>query len=139
MISISQKIRKLFELAQGSIDFPYFSGFPKNACEGASLFLGATLKEKYPESHIEYIKGYDENGAIHFWLEVNAMVFDITADQFPEIEPPLFGVDHQPLASICRDIEKQEISDAFKASDVTNPVYKHSLMLEIRHYLHTNV
>ena len=37
------------------------------------------------------------------------------------------------------DIEKQEISDAFKASDVTNSVYKHSLMLEIRHYLHTNV
>lgn len=139
MISTSQKVRKLFELAQGNIDLPYFSGFPKNACEGASLFLGAILKEKSPESHIEYLKGHDENGAIHFWLEIDAMVFDITADQFPEIEFPLFGVTNQPLASTYSDIERQEISGAFKASDVTTPVYKHSLMLEIRHYLSTNV
>lgn len=139
MISTSQKVRKLFELAQGDIDLPYFSGFPKNACEGASLFLGAILKEKSPESHIECLKGHDENGAIHFWLEIDSMVFDITADQFPEIESPLFGVANQPLASTYSDIERQEISGAFKASDVTNSVYKHSLMIGIRHYLSTNV
>jgi len=139
MISTSQKIRKLFELAEGNIDLPYFTGFPTNACEGASLFLGAILKEKFATSHIEYLKGYDENGAIHFWLEVDDLVFDITADQFPEIESPLFGATHQSLADIYSDIERQEITDAFKASDVTTSTYKHSLMLEMRHYLSTNV
>jgi hypothetical protein len=139
MITTSQKIRKLFELAKGNIDLPYFSGFPKNSCEGASLFLGAFLKEKFPESYIKYLKGYDKNGAIHFWLEIDAMVFDITADQFPEIEFPLLGVENQPLASIYNDIERLEISEAFEVSDITNSTYKHSLMVEIRHYLSTNV
>lgn len=138
MISTSQKIRKLFELARGNIDLPYFSGFPMNACEGASLFLGAILKERFPSSHIEYLKGYDENGAIHFWLEIDDLVFDITADQFSEIEFPLFGVAHQPLVAIYSDIERQEITDAFKASDVTTSVYKNSLMFEMRNYLKTN-
>jgi len=139
MISISQKIRTLFELGGEKIDLPYFSGFPRNACEGASLFLGATLKEIFPMSHIEYLKGYDENGAIHFWLEVDAKVFDITADQFPEIPEPLFGVAHQPLAEIYRDIERKEITDALRESDVTTETYKHSLMMDIRHYLSINV
>ncbi|MDA7747279.1 hypothetical protein N8878_08120 [Psychromonas sp.] len=139
MISTSLKIRKLFELAKGEIDLPYFSGFPNNACEGASLFLGAIIKEKFPTANVEYLKAYDGNGAIHFWLEIDGKVFDITADQFPEIESPLFGVNHQPFLEIYNDIERQEINEAFKLSDVTNSTYKHSLMMELRYHLSTNI
>lgn len=139
MISKSQKIRRLFELGRDRIDLPYFSGFPENACEGASLFLGATLKEIFPESHIDYLKGYDKNGAIHFWLEVDAKIFDITADQFSEIREPIFGADYQPLAKIYCDIEKKEITDALNESDVTTKTYKHSLMMDIRYYLKNNI
>jgi hypothetical protein len=67
------------------------------------------------------------------------MVFDITADQFPEIKSPFFGVENQPLASIYNDIERLEISEAFKESDITNSTHKYLLMNEIRHYLSTNV
>lgn len=135
MISTSKKVRKMFELAKGYIDLPYFSGFPNNACEGASLFLGMIIKEEFPESNVDYLKGYDKNGSIHFWLEIDGKIFDITADQFPDIKHPLFGVTHQPLSEIYSDIERQEIKEAFKLSDVTNSIYKRSLMMEIRHYL----
>lgn len=139
MIELSLRIRELFEKAMGDIDLPGFWRFPTGACEGASLFLGNTLKEHFPASEIEYVKGYKPNGEMHFWLVVNGLIFDITADQFKNIKDPIFGQTHQPLEAQFSDTEKQSIEDAFKSSDVTNETYKTSLMIQMRFHLTGNV
>jgi hypothetical protein len=53
--------------------------------EGTSLFLGNILKELFPKSEVTYIKGYKPCGEMHFWLSVDGLIFDVTADQFPEV------------------------------------------------------
>ncbi|AWK83578.1 hypothetical protein [Photobacterium damselae] len=139
MIEICNHIRWLYELGKDTIDLPYFRSFPKNSCEGASLFLGAYLKEVFPNSNIVYVKGYNKHGAIHFWLEIDGKVFDPTLDQFDGFDSPLWSADSHPLKTVFADIDRQEISEAFKSSDVTNSTYKNSLMVEIRYFLEQNV
>lgn len=139
MIDTCNKIRRLFELGKDSIDLPFFCSFPKKSCEGTSLFLGAYLKEIFPSSNILYVKGYDKNGSIHFWLEIDGKVFDPTLDQFDGFNSPLWSEDSHPLKAVFDDVNKQEISKAFESSDVTNPTYKNSMMVEIRYFLKQNV
>ncbi len=110
MIDTCNKIRRLFELGKDSIDLPYFRSFPRNSCEGASLFLGAYLKEAFPSCNIVYVKGYDKNSSIHYWLEIDGKIFDPTLDQFDGFESPLWSADLHPLKSVFDDVNKQEIS-----------------------------
>jgi len=135
MIETAMKIRELFNKAQGNIDLPGFWRFPTGACEGATLFLGNILKELFPESEITYVKGYKPSGSMHFWLDVDGFIYDITADQFPEIEAPIFGGETQPLEAIFSRLEKTAIEVAFLKSDVTTPAYKNSMMVELRYFL----
>lgn len=135
MIETSKKIRGFFEKAQGNIDLPGFWRFPTGACEGASLFLGYMLKELFPESNIDYIKGYKISGMMHFWLDIDGFIYDITADQFPQVDSPIYAARVQPLAAIFNDLEIQPIKEAFHKSDVTNSTYKNSLMIELRYFL----
>lgn len=135
MIDISKKVRKFFEKANRNIDLPGFWRFPTGACEGASLFLGNMLKELFPDSKITYIKGYSHSGSIHFWLDVDGLIFDITADQFSEVDSPIYASSIQPLETDFNDLEKQTIEEAFLKSDITNPTYKNLLMIELRFHL----
>lgn len=137
MIETSKKIRGVFETAhsQGGIDLPGFFRFPLGACEGASLFHGNMLKELFPESEVAYVKGYKSNGEMHFWLDVDGLVYDITADQFSGISAPIFGAVMHPLEADFCEIVKHPIEDAFLNSDVTNSVYKNSLMMQLRYFL----
>jgi hypothetical protein len=89
MIKISKRIRELFET--GSFDLPGFHSFPTNSCEGAALFLGKALKDRFPDDEVHYVTGEDESGAKHFWVEVNDSVYDITADQFTEFQNPVYN------------------------------------------------
>lgn len=139
MIDTAKRIRIFFEKAKENIDLQGFSNFPVGSCEGAALFLGNMLHELFPEKTIEYIKGYKDCGEMHFWLKVDGLVYDITADQFPEIPSPLYGADSQPLESIFNDTEVTPIELAFSMSDITNSTYKNSLMIELRYYLTGNV
>jgi hypothetical protein len=139
MVEVSRKVRQLFELAKEDIELPFFSTFPKNSCEGASIFLGMILKEKYPTARIDYVKGYSKNRGMHFWLEVDGKVFDVTADQFPQIESPIWAAEYHPLSEMYPNVERVEINKAFELSDLTNETYKLSLMIEIRHYLALSV
>ncbi|HAW91816.1 MAG: hypothetical protein CML22_04060 [Rheinheimera sp.] len=99
------------------------------------MFLGNYLKEKFPDVKVDYVKGTDSNSSIHFWLEVEGKVYDITADQFDEFDAPLWNADRHPLEAIYSDLERKDIVTAFVTSDVTTETYKHSLMIEIENYL----
>ena len=135
MIDTSIKIREFFDKAQGNIDLPNFWRFPTGACEGASLFFGNMLKELFPESEVTYIKGYKPSGEMHFWLSVDGLIYDVTADQFPEVDSPIYGSKIQPLEVIFNSLEKQSIEEAFEKSDVTTETYKDYLMVELRYFL----
>lgn len=135
MIDSSKKVRDFFKKSNRNIDLPNFWRFPTDSCEGASLFLGNILKELFPESIILYIKGYNPNGRIHFWLNVDGLIFDITADQFPEVDIPIYASKVQPLETEFNDLEIRPIEEAFLESDVTNSTYKNTLMSEIRFFL----
>ena len=135
MIDISIRIREFFEKAQGNIDLPNCWRFPTGACEGTSLFLGEMLHELFPKADVTYIKGYKPCGEMHFWLSIDGLIYDLTADQFPEVDSPIFGAKVQPLEVLFNKLEKQPIKEAFKNSDVTTEAYKHGLMLELRYFL----
>jgi hypothetical protein len=135
MIDSSKKVRDFFEIANRNIDLPNFWRFPTDSCEGASLFLGNILKELFPESKVAYIKGYNPSGRIHFWLNVDGLIFDITADQFPGVDFPIYASKVQPLEIEFNDLVIQPIEEAFLKSDVTNSTYKNTLMIELRLFL----
>ena len=135
MIELSIKIRKYFDEGKDYIDLPGFPTFPKNSCEGAALFLGAILNKRFPLNSILYVKGEDENGSIHYWIESDSLIYDITADQFKQIRSPIFGGNNQPLIKLFPKLTKAPIVDALKKSDVTTPVYKETMLMNIDYYL----
>lgn len=65
--------------------------FPRNCCEIASLILGKILIDEYPEKEIVMVKAERAEHGRHFWLKAEEKIFDITADQFEEIELPIIG------------------------------------------------
>lgn len=103
----AQRLRMFFEKEKETIGLPFFYSFPKNACEGSSCILGLLLMEKYPNLTVEIIHGYSEEPCEHhYWVEVENIIYDITADQFDEIESPIYGVVKHPMGQHFIPIER---------------------------------
>lgn len=62
--------------------------FPKNYCEDASIVLNRLLNENNIFD-FNLIKGIGENNEMHFWLESDTHVVDLTAHQFDGFDTPL--------------------------------------------------
>jgi len=139
MINLSKSIRKFCEMYKDDIEMQGFRSFPKNSCQGASILLGMMLKEKHPSSQVIYVKGEDANNYCHYWLEVDSLIFDITADQFEEVELPIYGEISQPLLSKFPILSKNSISEELLISDVTNETYNHFMKINLNHYLEQKV
>jgi len=135
MIEVSKTIRILFNRAKGDIDLPGFNNFPNNSCEGAALFLGAVLKKYFPSSPILYVKGEDNNGASHYWLESENLIYDITADQFTQFQEPIFGESEQSLIELFPILTKVPVLEALEKSDVTTETYKKTMQMDLECYL----
>ena len=135
MIETSKKVRDIFEKVKGGIDLQGFSSFPKGSCEGASLFLGVILKRRFPSSPILYVKGEDKDGASHYWLEADSLIYDITADQFTQLQKPIYGESKQPLMDLFPMLTKVPVLEALKISGITNETYKKSMVIDLEHYL----
>ncbi len=75
--------------------------FPKNYCEESSIILNKFLFEN-GISEFKLIRGANQWGKFHFWLESETMVIDLTANQFEGIQDPyiLIPKNEYPLASI---------------------------------------
>lgn len=112
-ISIFQSDPELTEM-------PFMSSFPSNSCERAAALMCVSLKEKYPNSKILYITGLErKTGEMHFWLEIDNIVIDPTAHQFPEVSAPLICYKPSPLENIFT--RESQTDDPTKATDlVTN-------------------
>jgi hypothetical protein len=91
-----QELRRLAEAFRNAIEsardaFPSslradFRAFPKRACDHASILLGLYLQEHgFPEIQYVYAgtRGPKPEDS-HAWLEVDSIIVDITASQFPD-------------------------------------------------------
>ncbi len=100
---VAQIFRSIYENEMEKLEITYFSSFPKNCCEGASFFFGLYIMYKFPNSTIEIVKGTNDSPAdseCHIWVEVDGLVFDLTADQFEGIDEPIYGKELHPLSKV---------------------------------------
>lgn len=74
---------------------PYAHSYPKNCCERTSSLMTVVLREKYPGSKVVYVEG--GNHPLHFWVEVDEFVVDLTAHQFDGHSGPLLCKKPSPL------------------------------------------
>tara|TARA_B100001063_G_scaffold115230_1_gene107662 strand:+ start:1666 stop:2202 length:537 start_codon:yes stop_codon:yes gene_type:complete len=132
---LAEKIYSFFCQYKDEIDLPWFSGFPKNCCESASIFLGKAIKEASPNSDIFYIKGENIDGESHYWLEVNGLVIDITIEQFECFTCPIYSSMSHPLSHEFNVSRKIDIDTAFKEYDSTNDTYKNTLLVNLNYLL----
>lgn len=104
--------------------FPFSYSFPKNACESASLILTYLLEEKYKIDDVAIIKGSKASGYDnHFWVVVGGLTYDLTAHQFPGVEP-VIGALADPMHHTYDDwtvedgrdfVERDEVVARYKA------------------------
>ncbi|MFW2503471.1 transglutaminase domain-containing protein [Clostridium diolis] len=87
-----EKIRKLAEQMRSTLtkmeydEFPdsdFLLGYPRGCCGDVSNLLAKFLRDNGIEC--EYVWGMMGRQS-HAWLECDALIVDITADQFPEIK-----------------------------------------------------
>ena len=78
-----------------TLDLHMVGRFPFNSCETTSLLLGKAISNKYPSKEVLFVDGHCKNGkGRHFWIEADGLCFDLTADQFNNIQRPFYGVAH---------------------------------------------
>ncbi len=128
---IATSLRIFFEKYRDEIDMQGFSTFPVNSCQGASLLLGMMLQERSPSSQIDYVKGEDKNSFCHYWLEVDGLVFDITADQFKDVGRTIYGETSQPLLARFPMLTRTTISEELLVSDITTQTYNNTMKVNL--------
>jgi hypothetical protein len=115
LMKLALRLRVIFEENHKDLDIPFFYSFPKNCCEGASIYFGHIAKIMYPDMDIKIIKGFrvfnEDDEGCHFWAEVDGKVYDLTSDQFVESTEPVINkkVDGKHIG--FRVEERQSVSD----------------------------
>jgi hypothetical protein len=102
------KIRAAFERLDKSNLPVTFRNFPRGACRDTCDVLAEILKE-LGHGTFQYVAGRRKNGNSHAWLQSDAVIVDITADQFDEISEPVYL---GPLNSWYQSFEVQQEHEA---------------------------
>lgn len=135
---LARQLRLIYE--QGSKEkFPLFMGsfqFPTASCEGSSRIFAHIVSQRYPESKVYVVEGYDRpNDDRHYWVLVDKLTYDLTCDQFDGFTTPILGESSTPLVSKFNDLDILAGDDVFEN---WNPGgrYDKSITLEyVEHYL----
>jgi len=97
---VAKQFRAIFEAEHPNIKLPFFESFPDNCCEGASSFLAFYFMDKFPLKDVYVIHGKSSDGhENHYWVEIDGLIYDLTADQFDEVDEPIYGVKSHPLSA----------------------------------------
>lgn len=121
----------MFQKYRCSIDLPFFHSFPTNCCESSSIFLGKFLADRYPNSTVLIVRGANSASEQHFWVEINGLVFDITADQYTNILAPIYGQETNPLEKTFIKTSKTLAEEAFQQFDLASDDYKIEMIKKI--------
>lgn len=114
-----------FTACRNELDSRLVHSYPKNCCELISVHLGLALETVNPGSNVEVVRAYNHNAnKWHYWVEMDGVVFDLTAHQFDEYRQPLVCAKPSPFESRFPDIERISSSDAERAGPFTvNPKF----------------
>lgn len=87
-VQFAKDLRLVFENTHNELDeigIPFFYSFPKNSCQGASVYLSLFLTWIFPDASISVVKGSNrKRDEHHYWVELNNEVYDLTNDQFDD-------------------------------------------------------
>lgn len=101
---------KLLLAQSSSIDAPFLYSYPYSCCDIISTHLSFILKYKYD---VRIAKAYNKNNdEWHYWLEMEGLVLDLTAHQFPQYNAPLICLIPSPLERQFKDVERVLPCDA---------------------------
>ena len=120
---LARSTRSVFELHYESLTgLPFFTSFPLNCCQGASVVFGMLVKLLPTQHTVTVVKGDTrDRRESHYWLEIDELVYDLTLDQFQEslgnrfdgIDTPLYGVAKHPLQMYFLPAERHSAVLAF--------------------------
>ena len=114
LVDIAKKFRNIYEVEKGNLELPCFRDFPKNCCEGASNFFAFYLMDKFPHKDVQVVHGTNEdNSENHFWVEVDGLIYDLTVDQFEEVDVPIYGVKSHPMSFLFPSTSEVPASCSF--------------------------
>lgn len=85
------KVRKALENAAKCylVSDQMFYLFPHGACLTSKIVLAQYLLRFDDKNEFLIVRGWNQNTS-HAWLEYNGYAIDVTADQFPEINGPVY-------------------------------------------------
>ena len=125
-LNLALDVRAIFERDHdmlNDLSFPFFFQFPTNCCQSASVFFGICVKQLFPGSQVQIIRGTTrgDDEYHHYWVVVDKKTYDLTLDQFEEwIEPkfsgvskPIYAESKHPLAKYFFYKKKVDATDAF--------------------------
>ena len=92
---------------------PFVHSYPRSCCELISVHLGLILESANPGKMVEIVQAYNRgSNKWHYWVEMESLVFDLTAHQFEQFRGPLVCTKPNPLEMRFPDIERISVSDA---------------------------
>ncbi|MEM5477139.1 hypothetical protein [Pacificibacter sp. AS14] len=95
------------------INSPFIHGYPWNCCELVAVHLGSVLRNANPHKEVQIVRAYNSStDGLHYWVEMDNLVLDLTAHQFDEFWEPLVCKKPSPLENRFPDIERISSSDA---------------------------
>ena len=109
-----------------------FKSFPRGSCGDAAPLLGTYLIEQglceFQYMLGDYGKRTDINWSSHAWLQLDNLVVDITADQFPEITEKVIVQDfskwHTKLNGVPQHVADYRSYNAYTVSFLSSMYFK---------------
>lgn len=126
-------IAKAFFAREEQVErLPCVHCFPKNSCEVVSAIFSVAVAAKYPQSHVEVAMAYSPpRNEWHFWAEIDGVVVDVTAHQFPEHLGPLVCPRPSPFELEFSDIERLPPQTALGRLDFILPEIRQSVVIAL--------
>ncbi|HEH9401314.1 TPA: hypothetical protein SIA35_003377 [Aeromonas sobria] len=100
---LARSTRSVFELHYESLTgLPFFTSFPLNCCQGASVVFGMLVKLLPTQHTVTVVKGDTrDRRESHYWLEIDGLTLDqfqeTLGSRFDGINAPLYGAAKHPL------------------------------------------
>jgi hypothetical protein len=114
---------KKFGACRKDLGSPFLHSYPRNCCEFVSVHLGLVLENANPGKDVQIVRAYNRGtDEWHYWVEMESLVFDLTAHQFEAYRGPIVCAKPNPLEIRFPDIERISTSKArLSAKFETNP------------------
>ncbi|MCU7974890.1 hypothetical protein L5M43_06300 [Shewanella sp. SW36] len=106
------QFRAALDMYSNSIELPHFYNFPRNCCEGTSIYFAFLAMQLFPSANVEVVHAWNLDDEHHYWVDIDGLVFDLTADQFDECNAPIIGDAQSPLSQMFPIYERSFASVA---------------------------